>query len=348
MNVKRRGFFFPVLLVIAGVLLLLNNIGVIQGSLAELFNTYWPAILILAGLNALYRNDGWTWPLALLGLGTILLLGNLNLLPTDAAALLLKTWPILLVAIGLDIVFSGKKSGGYVVLRVLIGLALVGLILWLALSNSRGASAQRIDYQQGLEGATSSQLDFSIKTGILTLEPAEDLDKLIYVYVEIPASATFTPIYTAPVDGHSALRLETTHPSALGDAYYSRYSFAVNPRVALTLKAEVDAGEMELNLAQMKAREITTEMGVGRQSVRLPCDGATTASLSLGVGDLDVVVPAGCAVTIRLDNGLAYAAIPPGYIRNGDVITSPRADGSQGAISMTVEVAMGSFRVVEE
>jgi len=64
--------------------LLASNLGLIQGSGWDLLLQWWPALLILGGLDGLYKRDGIVGPVVLLGLGTVLLLGNLSILPLTA------------------------------------------------------------------------------------------------------------------------------------------------------------------------------------------------------------------------------------------------------------------------
>lgn len=54
---ERRGVLWPVLLILAGAILLLNNIGRLEWSLWELLFRLWPAILLAAGTAG--RHGGW-------------------------------------------------------------------------------------------------------------------------------------------------------------------------------------------------------------------------------------------------------------------------------------------------
>ena len=348
MTEKRRSLFFPVLLVGVGIFLLLNNLGYIEGSFYDSLRVYWPVLLILGGLDALYRGDGWVWPLVLLGLGTILLLGNLNYLPTSALPLLAKIWPILLVAIGLDIAFSGKNTGWYTFLRVGLGLLLVGLILWLAVATSTAADLVREDFEQPRDGAESSQIDFSIVAGRLILEPGTDPEQLIIGSADLLEGVSFDTDYTAPQNGQSNLRVEVANKGLIVDASSMLFDFAVNPEIPLTINADVTVGEMDFNLAETAVTVVNTEMAVGRQVMRLPCDRDTTANLEVAVGGIDLYIPRGCDVTINLDNGLAHASLPPGYQRSGDVVTNPAAGSGPGSIEVTLELAMGRVGIHEE
>jgi hypothetical protein len=72
-----------------------------------LIATWWPAILIVAGLSALMaRQGGWSsW--LLLCLGVVLLLANLGVLPQSRVMAL---WPVLLVVIGVSLLLGGLRG----------------------------------------------------------------------------------------------------------------------------------------------------------------------------------------------------------------------------------------------
>ena len=47
----RRSIFWPFLLLVAGVLLLLSNFGLVEASAWDLIRNGWPVLLIAAGLD---------------------------------------------------------------------------------------------------------------------------------------------------------------------------------------------------------------------------------------------------------------------------------------------------------
>lgn len=61
-----RGVVWPVLLILAGVVLLLNNTGELERGLLELLFRMWPAILLAAGIELLIpKRSAWTYLLTL-------------------------------------------------------------------------------------------------------------------------------------------------------------------------------------------------------------------------------------------------------------------------------------------
>jgi hypothetical protein len=72
---RRRGFTFPVVLIVVGVLLLLNYLDVLPWDMWESMWRFWPVVLILIGVDLVLGHRSWGWvaaPVALiLGAGLI-------------------------------------------------------------------------------------------------------------------------------------------------------------------------------------------------------------------------------------------------------------------------------------
>ena len=111
MQEKRRphSLFFPLLLIAVGVVMLLNTAHMIQGSTLDTLLRLWPLIFIVGGRDSLYRREGAVGAVLAIGIGTIFLLGNFGYLPASGWMLLLRYWPVLLIAGGLDILI-GRRS----------------------------------------------------------------------------------------------------------------------------------------------------------------------------------------------------------------------------------------------
>ena len=101
------------LLMAGGVLLLLNNIGVLDSEISTLWHWFYPAAFVLYGLkmiaDSLLRarrrrrfNLDWYWGVALALLGTLLLFGRLELIDFSLG-MVGQMWPLVVVYIGLSI-----------------------------------------------------------------------------------------------------------------------------------------------------------------------------------------------------------------------------------------------------
>jgi hypothetical protein len=72
------------------------------------------------------------WPLVFIGAGVILLLSNLGYLPWQSWNVLWRLWPLLLVALGIDLLI-GRRSLVGAIFSVLLILLLIGVVVVIVL-----------------------------------------------------------------------------------------------------------------------------------------------------------------------------------------------------------------------
>src|SRR3990172_11615944 len=138
----RHSIFWALILIVAGTVLLLNTMGILPGNVIDLLLKLWPVLFIIGGLDNIVQGRGWVWAVISLGLGTVFLLANFGFLPWNSWALLLRMWPLILVAIGLDLIFEGRGAGS-AILGVLIALVIMAGVAWDAIVNSPNAKLGR-------------------------------------------------------------------------------------------------------------------------------------------------------------------------------------------------------------
>jgi hypothetical protein len=346
---KHGSLFFPLLLVALGVFIFLINIGTVSGTLWDNLMQYWPVILIIAGLDGLYRRDGWVGPMVLLGLGTIMLLGNLHYLEFGGFAMFIRLWPILLVAIGLDVILGHRGSVWSNLFRVLVGLALVGGIVWLAtLSPFFSVGMKSVSFEQKLDKATSSDVRFSMAVGEMNLTGGSKKDMLISGTAGLPKEMNLEPHYSAPVNGKSTLSLEGNGVVIMPiNTNISPWNFDLNSGIPMELSTEMGVGQMHIDLTGTKVNEISTEMGVGQTVLTLPSGMDVDAKVSGAVGELNIRVPADAEVVIKTDKAVVGSSIPAGYVRDHDTIRSPLAKPGADKIDIEVDLAVGSINIEE-
>lgn len=340
---KRRGLFFPLLLVGLGVFLLLINLGVIPGTTRENLLLYWPVLLVLAGLDGLWRREGLVWPLVVLGVGVLLLLGNLGYLSVRALPLLAKIWPILLVAIGIDIAFGSKRSGWQLVLWAGLGLLVVGMIFWLAVAYPVTLGTRTVNFEQNLEEAQFSNLQLNVIRGRVKLSGGAESDQLLAGTAVLPQSSSLNPVYTKPVDGESSLSLsvESNNNPLAGDQSAYEYDFKVSSRMPIDLRAEVVIGELQLDLRNTLTKHLETELALGTQNLTIPCIEGLDVDVDQALGLVTLNIPRGCDVTIRLDNALVNTTLPAGWVRDGEVVSNPNVSPGAGEVEVRIGMAVG-------
>ncbi len=96
-----------IMLVVVGGLFLADQLGAIH--FGALFRTWWPAILVIAGLLSLAERPASVFgPIIMIMVGAALLLSNLHVVQFTSVW---KLWPVVLIAAGLNSIFGRSKSG---------------------------------------------------------------------------------------------------------------------------------------------------------------------------------------------------------------------------------------------
>jgi len=105
--VKTRSTFFALALIVAGVFLFLDNLGVIP--IAHI-GAYWPLALVFYGAAGIAHRRNATslvWSFALVVAGVLLVLGNLHILRVTGDVI----WPMLLIAFGATMLVNRERWG---------------------------------------------------------------------------------------------------------------------------------------------------------------------------------------------------------------------------------------------
>ncbi len=112
---SRSNWWIGAVLIVLGVLVLLNNLGVTEIGIGTLLRTYWPLLLVLWGVNVLAAGGRSSGNLlsggVLLVVGGMLLGRNLGALEFSMSQFWQFFWPAILILAGISLL-RGPLSGG--------------------------------------------------------------------------------------------------------------------------------------------------------------------------------------------------------------------------------------------
>lgn len=347
-------YFFGILLITLGLVFLLDNMGVISWDAWDAVFRLWPVLLIAGGLDNLINRDGIVRPVFTIGLGTILLLCTLGYLTWSAWYVILTMWPLLLVAIGLDILV-GRRSIWWGLLGGLAMVVMLAGTLWiLGVEVSDGAPAgQAVEGQvvtQTLDGA--EQVDVTLKpavggiridalpetggSGILvmgTVRPGKgETVKMDYAVVNSVGefslySEGFTVIY--PVDEDRS----------------SDWDLDFSTQIPLDMSASLNVGDLILDLQDIQLDRLNVTLLIGDTTVTLPDQGDFSASVTGLIGDMVIIIPEGMALRIEESSLIGDITTPADFVHQGDTYATPGYENAVDRIDLTVSQLIGEITV---
>lgn len=286
------------------------------------------------------------WPIVLIGIGVIWLLGNLGVLTTSGLVVLARLWPLLLIVIGLDLLF-GRQSP---VIGALIGIGAVVLVVALMLVGpSLGLAGPSYDVQttalsEPRDDATFANVNLALAVGSAAIVPLADPANLFEADVRHLGELTFD------VTGETGETSKTIHLSEnetgstsfftpdlgiFGAAFNNRselrWNIGLSPQVPLALTISGGVGASELDLSALQLTSLNLNLGVGAVTLRLPAaDAAYTATLSSGVGEANITIAPDAALTLTVSGGVGATTID---VPDGAAV---RLDASGGLGAITV------------
>lgn len=322
-RVRSGAVWWGVILIVGGLALLASQV-VPQIQIWR----FWPLIIIAFGIRAMFGTAGTPWSVKALteGLSTIafglIFLGQmLGYLAWDVWLNILRLWPLLLVALGLEIAGKGLKSEW---VRALGNVVIIGGLAYGALVMSSTGGGWPVVFMPVGE---SDPFEFSAEAASGVEEGTARVEGGVGEFTVSAGTALAT------AEGHSPFEPEfdVTSGSRSADVKIGLGSHSWGPgdsntELDVTLSEdvvwdlEVSAGvtEYDLDLSDLVLSSLVLDAGVSDGVVTLgssdagDADEAIPVEIESGVSALRIRVPEGDNVRVTIQQGLT------GVDMNGD------------------------------
>lgn len=345
----RGSLFFPLLLIALGLLFLLNNFGVLTGNIWDFVATFWPLLLIVWGLDAGLRRNGIVGPALLIGVGVVFQLSNLGYLALDVWIAIIRLWPVLLVAIGLDIVIGHRRSPWWSLLGLVLVLALLGgALLAYGITVNQGQALSSEQVSQPLQDANQAKVVIEPAVGSILIDTLSGSDLLVSGNIRLGNVGKVSQSYSV-TGTRGSYTLRRTGASFVGSPFVSPgewgWELGLSGAVPIDLKVSMGAGNTDLDLSGLNLSGLEVDMGVGKTTLTLPKSGRFQGKVDSAIGQIEIVVPRGAAVRVKADTGLAVTNVPQDFINNGDFYASPAYATATSRIDLDASQAIGNILV---
>jgi predicted membrane protein len=273
-------------------------------------------------MTTTYRRRSLFWPLVLIAVGLVWLLGNLGIISGASIAVLFRLWPLVLIIVGLDLLVGRSSSG----LSTLIGVGGVVLILVLMLVGpslgwAGDTEVKTANLSAPVEDAASAHINLGLSIGDTNVKALSDSKQLITADVTYIGS----PV-TLDVQGNTEKTVRLSQEPGgnfnFGFSFFNpqpqnlRWDIGLTPNIPLDLNITGGVGGGKLDFSGLKLTNLQTSTGVGDMEFVLP-DGSYSANINGGVGKITLVLPAKSGVRIDASTGVGSINMASNLTRTG-------------------------------
>jgi hypothetical protein len=294
------------------------------------------------------------WPIILIGVGSILLLTNLGVIHGNPWTTIFQLWPVLLIALGLEILLGGS-TGWRAVMSALLGLALVGGILWILIVqppipglNFGSANLQTTNISHPLDGAESARADLSFGAGTGKVYALSDSSNLIEGQLQTYSSPNFSVSTSNDratiVLGPGPVSVPMIFPSVSEETW----NVGLNSSVTYQIDLNVGVGQSTIDLTKLDISGGEIDGGVGTSELYLPGDGKYRLAINGGVGTIRIYVPSNLAVRAEVNGGLgSFNRLPDMQEVRDHVYETPDFSSAEDAVTLIIDGGVGSISMYE-
>jgi hypothetical protein len=345
--------FFPILLIALGIFFILRNFGALPGDTWDVILSLWPVILIAMGLDSLLTRQGVVAPVFFIAIGTVILLSNLDIVQWNVWEVILNLWPVLIIAIGLDILVARRSFLGAILALVLLTAILAGALWVMEMGTAVTPGFEGEQFVQTLDGAERIVVIIdpavaSLRIGSLQADQME-ADTLMQGNLQVNRSGTFERQYR--ISGSTGT-LNLSHGGFRGTSPGWRginwdWELYFNPQVPIDLQINQGAGSIELDLSDLNVTDLSVDLGIGRAEVILPeGDEPVNASVKGAIGEMIIYIPREKAVRLSSSTGLAVINVPAEFAQEGDeYFYDGTGTNSNNIVALNVDQAIGRISI---
>jgi hypothetical protein len=295
--------------------------------------------------NQPYRS--FFWPLLLIGVGIAWLLANVGIIESFSLSFLLRLWPVVLIAFGLDLMF-GRRSP---IFGALIGLGVVAFVVLLLvmapnLDVDLGPELKTLNLSEPLDDASSARIDLNLTHYPTTIEVLEDSNALIEAELETLEDVSFDVHGT----NEKVVKLEPRGDTSVIDwvgtlGKDARWEIALSPQIPVDLKVDGGSGSVRLDLEGMILEGFDIDGASGSTRLILP---SSTESYDVrldgasGSFTVEIVDGAILDANIDVDSGSFKISF------EGEAEAELDIGGGSGSTTITVPEGAGVRLVVRD
>lgn len=254
------------------------------------------------------------WPVFLSAFGIALLLGALGILPGLDFWTLLRYWPVLLIAIGVDFLLQHSRwhilnliTDVFGTFTIVIGVVILLAPALLYLDSDRVANYDR--FAVPIKDVVQADITLQLAGQPVEVAALEDstllLDARLDYYGQVDFQSRGSQSKVVSLKPHSGpTTVWSPLPGGQDAAGEMRWQIGLSPTIPLELGIEGGDGDAALDLANLQLASLVVVGGSGVLALDLPAGVQPyEAVIRAGRGDLTASLPAGPGIALAISGG---------------------------------------------
>lgn len=287
-------------------------------------------------------------PVMLILAGSVFLLNNLGLVSWDVWGEVWRLWPLIPIAIGLDMIL-GRRSPA-LSLIVVLGVIAAGVgILY-----SNGGFEPEVEtgptsVNVPLDGAKRANVTLDFGAGDLSLSSLETGSAQLATGTLTNSGSRRAPEVESDLDGDT-LQLDIKQQSDGFGSWFgahrkrSSWNIKLNPTVPLDLNVNAGASKANIDLGQLLVSSLDLDVGASDTTVIFPAKGpSTNAKIDAGAAHVRLVIPNGVAARVDVSSAASSVNVDSRFIQQGKVYET--AGYSTAERKLTIELDAGAASI---
>jgi hypothetical protein len=292
------------------------------------------------------RGGSLVIPILLITLGVLFLLDNLGIAGGIDWGTIWKLWPVLIIALGLEILLGRRVSCGGIMLIVIIFIVGASLAWWSFVPGSGERTIEQFSWPA--EGIERAEANFNIGVGQLYISSQSDMADLLRADLELGRDIRVD--HDLEVDGDVARGWIDTRersfflPQIFGGSA-NDWELLLNQRVRWELGFNSGVGDVEIDLTDLRVTDLRVDAGIGTTEVTMPRRGTIQARVDGGIGDVRIDIPEGMAARISVDRGISGLDIASRFQKRGDYYETSNYDQAESYLNLEIDVGIGNVTI---
>lgn len=269
------------------------------------------------------------WPMVLIGVGVIWLLGAMGVIPDANFAALISLWPIVLIVIGLDILIGRSSAfGGAIVGLLAVALVAFALIAGPSLGLATSGTLKTEALASEIGEAVTADININFSSQPVSMYALDDKTSLLNG--EIDYYGTLKYAESGSTNRRITLEQVSSGSWTIPWDPNARWDIGLTPNLPIALTLDGSSGSADLDLSQLRLTAFVIDQGSGSLRLQLPSSTqAYTANIEGGSGSLNLSLPADGDLTVHLDGGSGSITID---IPDGTAVKLEVRDSGSGSV----------------